>query len=66
MRMRPDAEATSTKQILCLLREIHSGLKSDVYDQASIDIMQDTKIVLHLPTFALKLHQPYGGSSKDC
>ena len=64
VRMKPDAESTSNKQILCLLGEIHSGLKSDVYDQASIDVIQDTKVILDLPALAAKLHKPDGGSIK--
>eukprot|EP00795_Rhopilema_esculentum_P010637 gene10636-19378_t len=43
MRMKSDSKAASNKQILCWLREIHSGLKSDVYDQASNDMVHNTK-----------------------
>jgi len=59
--MKPGAEVTSNKQILCSVKEIHSGLKSDVHDQASVDVIQDTKVILDLPAL-VKLHEPDGGS----
>ncbi len=61
MRHKPDAETTSNKQILCLVREMHIGLKSVVYDQTSIDVIKDTKVILDLLALAVKLRQPEGG-----
>lgn len=62
VRRKPDAETTSNTQMLCLLREMHSSLISDVYDQVSIDVIHDTKLILDLPTFVVRLHQSDVGS----
>jgi hypothetical protein len=59
-----DADKISDNKLLSLLEEIHTGLKSEVYDQESITVINATKHVLDLPALSIKLHQPDGGNIK--
>ena len=64
IKSKPSGQSTSDKQILNLLKEIHDGLKSEVYDMESVRIIKATKIIVDLPAIAIKLQQPDGGYIK--
>ena len=64
IKSKPSGQSTSDKQILDLLKEIHDGLKSEVYDMESVRIIRATKIIVDLPAIAIKLQQPDGGYIK--
>ena len=55
VKSKPSGQSTSDKQILDLLKEIHDGLKSEVYDMESVRIIKATKIIVDLPAIAIKL-----------
>ena len=60
-----DAQQTSDKQLQLLVRELHNGLKTAVYDEQSVKIIALTKTtILDLPSLAVKLHQVDGGYIK--
>ena len=54
-----DADKISDNKLLSLLEEIHTGLKSEVYDQESITVINATKHVLDLLALSIKLHTTY-------
>ena len=54
----------SDAQLLPLANELHRGLKDEVFDEESINIIKMTKVVLDLPALAKKLHHPDGGYIK--
>ena len=65
VKEQPSSKSTtSDKQILSLLKEIHTGLELEVYDPESIRIIKATKVIVDLPSIAIKLLQPDGGYIK--
>ena len=47
-----------------LINELHTGLKTEVYDEQSVRIITLTKTIVDLSNLSVKMHQPGGGYVK--
>ena len=52
------------KQLQLLINELHTGLKTEVYDEQSVRIITLTKTIVDLSNLSVKMHQLGGGYIK--
>ena len=59
-----NAEKKSDEQLLSLSKELYRGLKDEVYDEESVEVIKMTKVILDFPSLAIKIKHPEGGHIK--
>ena len=55
-----NAEKKSVEQLLSLSKELYRGLNDEVYDEESVEVIKMTKVILDLPSLAIKIKHPEG------
>ena len=53
--MSPKGDDVTQRVNLSLAKELYRGLKHEVYDDESVEVIKMTKVILDLPSLAIKL-----------
>ena len=62
--MSPKGDDVTQRVNLSLAKELYRGLKHEVYDDESVEVIKMTKVILDLPSLAIKLKHSEGGYIK--